>query len=593
MQLLPTIIILALLAFFVILTLSLFLWYWQRNRTRGQKRYSVESSIKPPRKLTLRDGKAIPHEVALETPSDRDCYSVDLQSPDVEKEFEYDVEKGFTKPTPSKSSKRASRHSLRSLLTDRGQQWTPGRPPWLHKVPEPRDSNAESESKVKPPKRSKPRDRSRSIPRPSLIHIERRGSSQTPRRSSESHSAHQSRHSVGRRASSQAQMTPEVQQKRRGMDITESLFNAYKGPTPWTDEIHPLPASSIVMPGPERTVASSIQSNGYRWSVPATASFDSSIPQTASFVGSSRAVSDPDPIRPPAPLFSKVDYSPRVTFAPTQDANRKSFLSMTPSGTSSTSSEHAILGPKSPPPLLTEAPPKEFPASTPEEVVELKYNEQSRPVKALSAPAPAPDVLERVRAFGRLHRGRPVSTIQRRRITSDPFQLQQEKMFKEVRKSRQRSSLLRGAADIPDTVQERRRRSDTASIRPPSIEINIPHFERGSLSFFDSTPTPPQSGRDLPRGPSVMSDRSAMTIASSEISSNWTIGKAELVNIYPSLADDEEEDYESIRESMKGSPRRTPPYAKVLRSKYGQYPRNGRNKALPLLPRSPLSRLTT
>ena len=363
----PTIIILALLAFFILLTLVLFIWYWQRNRVKEQGVSNQQSPFRSPRRLTLRDGKAIPHEIALEMPNERDRYSLDLQSPDVEKEFEYDVEKGFTKPPQPKSSKRASRHSLKNLLTERGQTWAPGKPPWLQKPPEVQDPYTRPRPRIKPSTHSTPRNRSRSIPRPSLINIERRGSSQTPRRSSDSQPVQPPRHSIGRRASSQAQATPEVQQKRRGMDITESLFNAYKGPTPWAKEVHELPPSTVVMPGPGKSVASSTQSSGYRWSVPATASFDSSIPPTASFVPSTRAISDPDPVQPPRPHFSNVDYTPHVSFAQTQETNRQSFLSMTPSGTSSTSSEHAILGPKSPPPLLTKISSNEAPVQTSEE----------------------------------------------------------------------------------------------------------------------------------------------------------------------------------------------------------------------------------
>ena len=656
MRLIPTIVILAVLAFFVLLTSTLLIWYWRRNRGQIQKRFSKQSNLKAPRKLTLRDGKAIPHDLALETASDRERYSLDLQSPGIEKEFEYDVERGFTKTTPSKSSKRGSRQSMKNLLADRGQTWTPGRPPWLRKSPDEPLSQTTAEDKMKRNTNGKRRERSGSIPRPSLINIERRGSGQT-QRSSDPQPRSQPRQSVGRRASSQTQMTPQMQEKRRGMDITESLFNAYKGSTPWAGEILKLPPSSVVMPGPAKTVASSTRSTSKRWSTPATASLYSSIPTTASFVGSSRAVSDPDPVRPPAPLFSKIEFqSPRMSFAPTQEANRKSFLTITDSPTSSTSSEHAILGhtgsarkipdePKSAPPVPT------IPtwAST--------YNEQSRPLKTLSTPAPnPPEVLAKVRAFGRRHRDRPTSTGLRPKRISDLAQYQERpvslgprkqvssELLRHIEQSRTANRRDNATSDLVQQLEETanmvQRQSRAASLaqnqqgptsmprqsqspmphlsnailpgeterqrrlprsderRPPSIEVDIPHFERGSLSFFDHALTPPRSGNDLGRGPSVMSNRSGFTIASSEISSNWTIGKAELVNIYPSVADDEDE-YESIRESMRNSlrhiesPRRsTPPYAKVLRSKYGQYPKGTRDKALPMPPMSPLRQST-
>lgn len=112
----------------------------------------------------------------------------------------------------------------------------------------------------------------------------------------------------------------------------------------------------------------------------------------------------------------------------------------------------------------------------------------------------------------------------------------------------------------------------------PPLRDTPPHLatpEFGEISFFDSgsssdnsRPAPPQ------RGVSVMSNRSVLTIASSEISTNWTIGNAQVVNIYPSVA----------------QTRSPPPYARTLRSKYGRYPRGRRDKALPVVPNSPLSK---
>ena len=564
MQLLPTIIIVALLGFFIILTLALFIWHCRRTRARRQTRCSDESQAKPARKMILRDGKVIPVSQAIDTASTREPYSLDLESPDIEKQFDFDVEKGFTRQRSARASKRASRRSLRSPQKDR-PTWTAGRPPWLQKTPEAGQRQPrEVQQKLKPTVQPRPRDRSRSIPRPSLINIERRGSSQTGR-------SHQSNEPVPSlpsqvrppeepmpslaRQRRGSDMTPEMQRKRRGMGITESLYNAYKGPGPWGGEVHELPASPVVIPGAARAVASSTRSSGYRWSVPATASLYSSVPPTVSFVGSSRAVSLPDSVKPPPPLFSKVKYSPHVSFAPTHDLNRQSFLSMTDSPTSSTSTERAFLGPKLPNLSTSEPPvaptPTDLPTTTANEL--LTYNEQSRPVRAPPVLAPnAFEVVERVRAFGRLHQERPFSTVQRR---ERPF--------------------------------------SATSRRPPSIEIDIPHTERGSMSFFDHTPPPSTTGKgkELTRGPSVMSDRSGITIASSEISSNWTIGKAELVNIYPSVADEDGKQQSETPGSEVPSAigRATPPYAKMLRSKFGQYPKGRRDKALPTLPKSPLS----
>ena len=559
MQLLPTIIIVALLGFFMTLTFALFIWHWRRTRVRRQGRRNDKCQSKPARKLTLRDGKVIPTSEACDTVSTREPYSLDLESLDIGKHFEFDVEKGFTNQRSAKASKRTSRRSLQSLQKDL-VTWSPGRPPWLQKTPGlSKRQSRELQQHSKPPPR--PRDRSRSIPKPSLINIERRGSSQTARslQSTEAVPPLSSRirqpvetrllFAKERRGSD---MTPEMLQKRRGMGITESLYNAYKGPGPWRGDVHELPTSPIVLPGPAKTVAGSTRNSRQRWSLPATGSVYSSIPTTASFIGSSRAVSQPDSIQPPPPLFSKVKYSPHVSFAPVHDINRQSFLSMTDSPTSSTSTERAFLGPKVPHPSILEN------HTTSNQLLAATsniptYNEQSRPIRAPSLPTPnALEVIERVRAFGRQRRERPSSTIQQQ--------------------------------DLPSSIESR---------RPPSIEVEIPHTETGSMSFFDPTPTPTNlgKGKELIRGASVMSNRSGLTIASSEISSNWTIEKAELVNIYPSVGDEELEQQSRNTESEAPSlsERATPPYAKMLRSKFGQYPRGRRDKALPTLPKSPLS----
>ena len=647
MQLLPTIVIVALLGFFSVLTFALFLWHRQRLRLLNQEKPRNEPKTSPTRRLTLRDGKAIPHDQARDTASTRERYSSGLPSPDIEKHFDFDVEKGFIKADTEKAKKRSSRHSMKSLRRERGQSWAPGRPPWLQRAPEASDFPAVPNIKVQPPTRSKPRDRSRSIPRPSLINIERRGSSQT-QKSFEPRQHSQTRASAGTRSSSQTQMTAEMQHKRHAIGITESLLNAYKGHTPWSGEVHKIPRvpkSPVILPGPAKSVAGSLRSSVNRWSTPAAASVHATIPPSASFIGSSRAVSQSDSIQPPPPLFSSAEYkstppetsveyrpssnratplvspleyrrspdrtspdrpsplvSPieekpthRVSFAPTQDysathdINRRSFLAMTESPTSSTSTERAFLGPKEVVPIVPNQ--VDTAAEPSNKIAEIPpYNEQSRPM-LYSAPTPnALEVVERVRAFGRLRRERPPSLLEQRETLSEAFQLR-DRSDGAVRK---RYSIPRSVQeqDRPISIAQRRPQSSGAiSKRPPSIEIDIPHFERGSLgsmSFFNSTPTPTRREHDLRRGPSVMSNRSGLTIASSEISSNWTIGKAELVNIYPSVADDEdlvEEEPEGVRESDRA----TPPYARMLRSKFGQYPKGKRDKALPTLPKSPLS----
>ena len=628
-QLLPTIIIATLLGFFLIITFSLFIWHRHRYRALEHEKQRDSPTRSPTFRLTLRDGKIIPYDYTRNTVSSKERYSVEVQSIDLEKHFDFDVERGFNKPTPQKSSGRTSRHSFRSTRRDRGQTWTPGRPPWLQKPPVFKDVYLETEQKVKPPTRPKPRDRSRSIPRPSLINIERRGSSQTWT-SNEPQQPQRPQPSVGQRTSSQTQMTDEMKHKRPAIGIVESLSNAYNGRTPWIDETHHLPSTHIVTPDPVKTVASSTRKSGHRWSIPTIASLHSSIPTSTSAIESSRAVSLPESIQPPLPLFFKVSENPHDSFVPdqefvpTQEVNRRSFLTMTESPTSSTSTERAFLGPKTPLPLAEEMAAAE--ASSPPRIAKHPiYNEQSRPLILPTAPSiNALEVVERVRAFGRLHRDKPNRILEQQETSSEAFKQrdkqeslmqqqqhsastpitrltsqQQDALSEETQHREKQNSITQQGHILPETYSQRssissvaaqRPKSRIVSKRPPSIEIDIPHIERGSLAFFTSSPTPTRPMHDLRRGPSVMSNRSGLTIASSEISSNWTIGKAELVNIYPSLADEEEEEEEEgVTESFRTSQRVTPPYAKTLKSKYGQYPKGQRDKALPTLPKSPLS----
>ncbi|MCJ1280504.1 hypothetical protein MMC21_008333 [Puttea exsequens] len=106
---------------------------------------------------------------------------------------------------------------------------------------------------------------------------------------------------------------------------------------------------------------------------------------------------------------------------------------------------------------------------------------------------------------------------------------------------------------------------------PPHLAT--PDFGR---AFFE-LPSTSVDGGNLQRGVSVMSNRSALTVASSEIDADWTIGSARAVSIYPSVAQQDD---------------KSPPYAEKLRSKYGRYPKGRRDKALPDIPRSPLYQIS-
>ena len=112
---------------------------------------------------------------------------------------------------------------------------------------------------------------------------------------------------------------------------------------------------------------------------------------------------------------------------------------------------------------------------------------------------------------------------------------------------------------------------ETRHNRPPDIDTNVPNLR--DTSFIDSADSSEKSYPDLGRGRSVMSNHSVLTFASSEISSIWTFGNAQPVAIVASVA-----------------PRTLAMHPSAMRpkSKYGRQLKSRKEKALPILPKSPL-----
>ena len=499
MEFLPIIIIVSLLGFFIILTAALFTWQYLKAREQRKRRQNSESQDRPTRHLTVRSGQVIPKSEAAETASTRDPASFDLPSPRATYTVKCEAERRKTSDTwppkiatrhqdrsskaaderagskdagrskiaaytwPSKPAVASSRYpfgviDLEAQAQDAGGLEIAESEPFRRK-----EEIAKARAKLSRPVMMTQRSGSVTLPRPALVTIESRRPSAAKshdsqsRRTSKSKSNSQSRH-------------PSSTKNR---EIAESLQRAYTGPSVLGGEAHQLPLSPVPWISSHST-AESRRASGRRSS---GRSVDGS-------TVSSRIISDS--VQRPPPLFSTVDYSPHVSFAPVQhdddDVNRVSFLSMTDSASSSFTNEQVSPVTRAPPPSLNE----------------LIQHEASPPVS---------------------------------------------------------NSLVSDA--------------------PP--QLGTPDF--GNMSFFDSATSSDESRqienpKKLQRGVSVMSNRSILTIASSEISSNWTIGNAQVVNIYPSLAPEKD--------------RATPPYARRLRSKYGRYPRGRGDKALPGIPKSPL-----
>lgn len=108
--------------------------------------------------------------------------------------------------------------------------------------------------------------------------------------------------------------------------------------------------------------------------------------------------------------------------------------------------------------------------------------------------------------------------------------------------------------------------------RPPNIDTRFPGTRESWLIDSSASSKTP---KDIQRGPSVLSDRSDLTFASSEIptATHWTFGNARALSIAPSV----------VPQALSMPPVQLP------RSKYRRQVRNPRKKTLPVLPNPPLS----
>ena len=471
MDLLPIIIIVSMLGFFITLATILFTWQFLKARERRRKRrQSTGSTHRPPRQLTLRSGQVIPKSEAQDTASTRDPISVDLPSPGLQ-------------PAPTYTVTYEAGAKEESILGTRIAAHDHGRPPILADL-EAQYQNADRDEKTSseptrwkeqltvakaraqsiPPSIGSDRKGSLTIPRPALVTIESRRPSAS--KSFES-----------KRSRSTASKGRESQTRRSSREISNSLEKAFSGPGMLGDDVPELPSMPVG--------AVVRKSSTYAGGGNGRSERHMSAKTLDSVKANSRAVGT---IQRPSTLFSGVSYGPHVRFAQKEDVNRISFLSTSNSMSSTATSPQ--LSPTTP----------TYPTLSPN--LELQPYEP-----------PSTDLL-----------------------------------------------------------------SPPITLTPPPLRDTPPHLatpEFGESSFFDSgsssdnpRPAPPQ------RGVSVMSNRSVLTIASSDISTNWTIGNAQVVNIYPSVA----------------QTRSPPPYARTLRSKYGRYPRGRRDKALPVVPNSPLSK---
>ncbi|KAL8654029.1 MAG: hypothetical protein Q9226_003594 [Calogaya cf. arnoldii] len=133
-------------------------------------------------------------------------------------------------------------------------------------------------------------------------------------------------------------------------------------------------------------------------------------------------------------------------------------------------------------------------------------------------------------------------------------------------------------------------KSESSKPRPPDIDIEAANAKRRTSLLLDNddkitrdSPVSPET-EEAPRGQSARSTRSFATFASSDLSSAWTFGKAQPMPIFPSVAPRAV----GMESGNTITPQRTP-----LRpeSKYGRKVKASGMKALPVLPTtSPVNR---
>ncbi len=504
MQLLPTIVIVSLLGFFVILTVICIVWHWRRSRILRKRRPSDNSyKTRSTRHLTVEGTKVVNVADTLEKGG--------LENEKGEEEKPY---LAFANDAKRSISLPASIHSPRVRQASNGSRNAIyGGPQLKDIVKMKKKSSHTSSQEAADSSRSgslhAERSGSLTLPRPALINIERRGSASSrkvKKARRQSHPPNTAQPWYGRTPSGMAVV----------VELPASpIFSEKASVHP--DDQPPSPVPSLTLSGL-----------------------------------SSRRASAPD-------LTSSISFfdsesSQHVTFAPTQDATSK-FSSSTATPEDSSSS--------------TVNPNKIKPRTAPTSTTQLSGYSTDRtdqfftPRSANSPDSPhSPDSRDSPKLPESDGTPRLVSRLER------PPNLD---------------------VDIPHVAPFS---FFNASFSSPSSPQRRPVLHRRNRSAPITSPASPErpASRGLHRIPSVrsvMSSRSVLTIASSEISSNWTIGDAQAVDITPCIGP--EEQAEGSASELEGD-RLTPEYAKTLRSKYGRYPRGRRDKALPTIPRSPLSK---
>ena len=462
MGLLPTIIIVSLLGFFIALTLLIFIGQRLRTRDRRKRQHLIASgNEKPTRHLTVRSGKVVPLSEAVQTASTRQLESLDLSS----LRSGYSSKSKITLEKPARTVRQTTEADRRrsSGYTD------------LEAQDQELERRWEENMKVFHP----------------------------DERFMESWIAINSRGKKGGRSKRLADERPSAVSGQR---ITESLRRGYNGPSALAGRPVEVPTTPVTKPTKVFTLPRKKVNDSDVTSHPQARKGDVISENTKSLKRLQNK-------RPDVDRFQRPPSNPRVSFALPKNIEIPNPL---PTPVPATSL-----------PTWTESPIQNTPVSFFSSSESPESSAVSQVAASLvNAPPPSPT------------EGAPSQKLQPKSREGEP-------------KRR-------------DSIESRRD-------RPPQIDTNIPNI--GDTSFIDSAESSEKDIPGLRRGQSHMSNHSVLTFASSEISSVWTFGNAQPVAIVASVA--------PRTLAMHPDPTR-------LKSKYGRRVKSRKEKALPILPSSPL-----
>ena len=451
MQLLPIIIVVSLLAFFIALMLVILAWQHTKSRSQHKSKRNRDSTDRPTRQLTVRSGRVVPVSQALQRNETDGFNSLDLSSLRSGGSTHTLHEKELQYPAPLYPSDRRRSSvpvDLEAQHYQHERQRISGKV--LRTLGEPQ------------------------IPSPSGIPT--------------------------------ATKLRGINEERKA-SITESLLKAYKGPPiPGTEPVE-LPASPLSSPIIIRKL-------------------------------SHKGASSPDQLKLSPPRMK--EWRSNSTGRPRTLANK------TVTFQSPDRRRHSEGGRKSSLPETDHLPTPRFIGDQDSFRRSMEEHEFSHPVSFFSN-SPSSSIVSQ-----------PIAPLVVSPLKSSTQNRNVETTIKEHKDDYEQTK---------GTTSPSRRKN-----RPPSIDTNIPSIR--DSSFIDSSSST-KTVKNLGRGPSVMSNRSDTTYASSDIptASHWTFGNARAMSIAPSV----------VPQALSMPPVQRP------KSKYRRRVKNPRDKSLPVLPKSPLS----